>query len=102
MLLEKGGADSAAVRDALKGGFADSIILQQHGQRMSERDFNPGGLSRLQLKDLENIILQATNSELKLPMAEQIRERFQRYVSEMNGGDKDHSGIFEELLDLNT
>ena len=28
LLAEKGGADPAAIRDALKGGFADSIILQ--------------------------------------------------------------------------
>ena len=47
LLLEKGGANPAAVRDALKGGFADSTILQQHGKRMSDRDFTPGGLSRV-------------------------------------------------------
>ena len=35
LLLEQGGADPAAVRDALKGGFADSTILQQHGARMT-------------------------------------------------------------------
>ena len=56
LLLEEGGADVGAVRDALLGGFADSTILQQHGKRMSERNFDPGGPSRLQLKDLKNIL----------------------------------------------
>lgn len=43
LLLQKGGADPAAVRRALKGGFADSTILQQHGERMTTGDFTPGG-----------------------------------------------------------
>lgn len=30
LLLERGGADPAAVRAALQGGFADSVILQEH------------------------------------------------------------------------
>jgi len=102
LLLEKGGANPVAVRDALKGGFADSIILQQHGERMTQRNFIPGGLSRTQLKDLENVLLQAANDNLKLPMTEQLQHRFKRYVFELDGGDKDHSGIFEELIDLNT
>ena len=66
-LLEKGGADTAAVRDALKGGFADGTILQQHGARMSARDFDPGGLSKIQLKDLNNVLEVASQMNLKLP-----------------------------------
>lgn len=41
LLCEKGGADMAKVREAISGGFADSRILQVHGQRMVERDFAP-------------------------------------------------------------
>jgi 2-hydroxy-3-oxopropionate reductase len=39
LLCAKGGADMAKVREAISGGFADSRILQLHGQRMVERDF---------------------------------------------------------------
>ena len=39
----QGGADPAAVRNALMGGFADSKILNLHGERMVKRDFVPGG-----------------------------------------------------------
>ena len=101
LLLEKGGADAGAVRDALKGGFADSVVLQQHGRRMSERDFEPGGLSRLQLKDLENVLIQARETGIELPMTMSIRDRFDHYVKAMGGGEKDHSGLFEELLARN-
>ena len=38
---------------------------------------------------------------LVLPSARAIRDRFQRYVVELDGADRDHSGLFEELLDLN-
>ena len=96
-LLEKGGADTAAVRDALKGGFADGTILQQHGARMSTRDFDPGGLSKIQLKDLNNVLEVASQLNLKLPSAEHVRNRYAVLVNEMGHGDIDHSGLFLEL-----
>ena len=67
-LLEKGGADPAAVRGT-QGGFADGTILQQHGARMSARDFKPGGPSKIQLKDLNNV-LEVAALNLKLPSTE--------------------------------
>ena len=96
-LLEKGGADAAAVRDALKGGFADGTILQQHGARMSTRDFDPGGLSKIQLKDLNNVLEVASQLNLKLPSTEHVRDRYAVLVNEMGHGDIDHSGLFLEL-----
>ena len=48
----RAGADPAAVRRALMGGFGDSKILDLHGQRMIERDFVPGGPAAYQLKDM--------------------------------------------------
>ncbi len=99
LLLEEGGADPTAVRAALKGGFADSTILQQHGARMTNRDFVPGGLSRLQVKDLDNVLAEAEG--LTLPVVQAVRDRFERYNTELGGADKDHAGLFEELLDLN-
>ncbi|MFY0618978.1 NAD(P)-dependent oxidoreductase [Shimia sp.] len=101
LLLTQGGADAAAVRDALSGGFADSVILQQHGTRMSEGNFVPGGLSRLQVKDLINVADEAESLSLRLPVTEQILLRFKRYVDDMDGGERDHAGLYEELKDLN-
>ena len=99
LLLEEGGADASAVRAALKGGFADSTILQQHGERMSTRNFVPGGLSRLQVKDLDNVLAEAGG--LTLPVVQAVRDRFRRYIDDLDGGERDHAGLFEELLDLN-
>ncbi|PWJ19231.1 NAD(P)-dependent oxidoreductase [Jannaschia seohaensis] len=97
LLLEQGGADPAAVRDALKGGFADSTILQQHGQRMTERNFEPGGLTKFQIKDLDNVLAEADGLGLELPTVRAINDRFKVVRDEMAGGDWDHSALFLEL-----
>ena len=97
LLAQRGGADADAIRDALKGGFADSVILQQHGARMTARDFEPGGLSKFQLKDLDNALGEAEGVGLALPLTEQVRERFATLVHEMDGADLDHSALYLEL-----
>ena len=102
LLLDKGGADPAAVRDALRGGFADSTILQQHGTRMTTGNFAPGGLSKLQLKDLNNVLSEAQNVNLSLPVTQHIRDRFDHFVHQMGGADLDHAGLYLELQSLNS
>ena len=51
-LARRAGADPAKVRQALGGGFADSRILELHGQRMIDGDFRPGGRATIQRKDM--------------------------------------------------
>ena len=101
LLAEQGGADPAALRDALRGGFADSVILQQHGERMTTRNFAPGGRSAIQLKDMDNILEEAARLGLELPLSGQLQQRYRRLVEELDGADTDHSGIYLELKDRN-
>ena len=102
LFLEAGGVDTHAMRQALKGGFADSTILQQHGQRMAKRDFAPGALSTLQHKDMLNVLDQAQAQGLHLPLVQAVADRYARYIDQLDGGNQDHAGLFEELLDLNS
>lgn len=97
LLAEQGGANPAAVRAALKGGFADSVILQQHGERMTTANFEPGGLTKFQVKDLNNTLDEAASLGLELPATESVRDRFQHFIDAMDGGNKDHSGLYLEL-----
>ncbi|APX12944.1 NAD(P)-dependent oxidoreductase [Tateyamaria omphalii] len=97
LLAEEGGADPAALRAALKGGFADSTILQQHGERMTTGNFEPGGLSKFQLKDLDNVLHEAGATGVTLPMVQDVRDRFAHFVDHMDGADRDHSGLYLEL-----
>ncbi len=98
LLAEKGGADPAAIRDALKGGFADSVILQQHGERMTTGNFVPGGVSKFQLKDIDNALEEARQHDLSLPLSEQVQARYNTLINEMDGADIDHSALYLELL----
>ena len=100
LLAKVGGADPAAVREALLGGFADSTILRQHGKRMIEGDFKPGGPAKYQLKDQRTAMALAGALDLELPVSALVEELFDAMVSHGHG-DRDHSGIFIELQRLN-
>ena len=100
MLARAGGADIAAVRDALTGGFADSKVMQIHGKRMLERKFKPGAAAAIQLKDHDNILGEATLHNLRLPASEVVRELYARLVAR-GLADVDHAGAFLEIEHLN-
>jgi len=93
-MAELAGVDSARVREALLGGFAESRILQLHGDRMVRRDFAPGGRSALQLKDVRLICELAGDVGLHSRTLENCRTQWEEFVHERGGADLDHSGLF--------
>jgi 2-hydroxy-3-oxopropionate reductase len=93
-LAELAGVDSAKVREALLGGFAESRILNLHGDRMVRRDFKPGGRSALQLKDVRLICELAESLGFRSPTLDNCRAQWERFVHEEGHGDVDHSGLF--------
>jgi 2-hydroxy-3-oxopropionate reductase len=100
LLAAAGGADPAAVRQALMGGFADSRILQEHGQRMLNRRFLPGFAAANQVKDLDTVLDTAREAKLKLPLSERVTELFADLAKD--GGRYDHSALLLELERLNS
>jgi 3-hydroxyisobutyrate dehydrogenase-like beta-hydroxyacid dehydrogenase len=100
LLAERGGADPARVREALRGGFADSRILEVHGQRMVERDFAKRAAVTVQLKDLRNAL--ATGAELgfEAPIT-QLFEQLYGSTADHGWGDADHAGLWLELARRN-
>jgi len=96
MLVEAGGGSREAFRNAIRGGFAESRILDLHGQRMVERNYGNGGPSKLQLKDLNNILAVAESLSLTLPLTEAVRAEFAEFVGN-GGGDVDHSGLLKHF-----
>ena len=100
LLCEKGGADMTRVKEAISGGFADSRILQVHGQRMVERDFAPRARMTVQLKDLRNALATAHEIGFDAPITS-LFERLYAQGIEHGLADLDHSGLFVELASRN-
>lgn len=100
LLCAKGGADMAKVREAIGGGFAQSRILELHGQRMVERDFAPRARMSVQLKDMRNALDTAQSLDFEAPISRLFE---QLYAQAIDHGltDLDHSGLFVELAQRN-
>lgn len=101
LLMREGGADLARFRAALAGGFADSPILQVHGERMETGRYVPGGKVATQEKDMNNIMAQAEALGLDLPLCRQTRDRFAKLAAGDGMGELDHAALFLELLARN-
>jgi 3-hydroxyisobutyrate dehydrogenase-like beta-hydroxyacid dehydrogenase len=96
LLAAKGGADPSKVREALRGGFAESRVLELHGQRMVERDFATKGRSVTHLKDLDNALDAAERLGLAdTPFTAATAGLFRGLLD--HAGDLDHSGLLVEL-----
>jgi 2-hydroxy-3-oxopropionate reductase len=91
-LAEASGADPARVRAALLGGFAQSRILDVHGERMIEGNYEPGFKNVLHRKDLRIVDAAAREAGLDLPGARLALERFDELVAR-GDGDRDHSAL---------
>ncbi len=100
LLCEKGGADMAKVRQAITGGFADSRILQVHGQRMVERDFAPRARMSVQLKDMRNALATAEEIGFQAPITRLFEELYADGIAH-GLTDLDHAGLFVELARRN-
>jgi 2-hydroxy-3-oxopropionate reductase len=90
-LASASGVDPAKVRSALLGGFAQSRILEVHGERMINEAYAPGFKAKLHKKDLEIVIAAETAAHLRLPAAELLRERMTELAA--RSPDADHSAL---------
>ena len=96
LFASKAGVDPAKVRQALLGGFASSRVLEVHGQRMIERNFEPGARIPLHQKDLENALSGARAMGISLPGTANAQQLFNACVA--HGGARwDHSAMLRAL-----
>ena len=96
ILAERGGANPEAVRRALLGGFADSEILRQHGERMLSGDFAPGGPARYQLRDLRAALAEGKAAGFSMPLTAAATEMFAGMI-DAGMGELDHSAVYRHL-----
>ncbi len=67
IFAQKAGADPEKVRRAMLGGFAQSRVLDEHGQRMLDRNFKPGAKGLTHQKDIGIVLSVAKEEGIYLP-----------------------------------
>lgn len=96
IFAKKSGVDPARVRRAIMGGYAQSRVLELHGKRMLDRNFQPGGMIKSHRKDLDIILAMARELGICLPGTAMISQLFNA-VAAHGGPDWDHAAIVTAL-----
>jgi 2-hydroxy-3-oxopropionate reductase len=96
-LAEAGGVDAAAIPAALKGGRADSAILQEFMGKFARRDYTPTGRIDNMMKDLDSLQSFALSTRTPLPMTGQLVQ-IHRLLMAAGLGPKDSAEMMR-LLD---
>jgi 2-hydroxy-3-oxopropionate reductase len=97
-LAKRASVDPAKVRQALLGGFAQSRVLDVHGQRMLERNFTPGARVRTQHKDMQIGLALGKEFGTTLPVTALVDEMYSELLVE-GKGDLDHSSLVTWIED---
>ncbi len=93
MLAKASGVDPAKVREALLGGFANSKVLEVHGQRLLEGNYVPGFKARLHQKDMRIVLETAQALGIGLPGTAQFAQFLNALVGQ-GMGEMDSSAVF--------
>ena len=91
-LARRAGVDPGRVREAIAGGFAASRVLDAHGLRMIEGNFEPGARCTTQHKDMSQALALAAELGLELPATALNRDLYQKVI-DAGLGDLDHSAL---------
>lgn len=98
-LAEESGIDAARVPECLAGGHADSTMLHFAYPKMLAREFDPpASFASQMLKDLKNVMHEAGDLALDLPLIDRAREQFSRYV-DAGGGRSETASIYRLYSD---
>ena len=89
--LEAYGVDTDAALKVLGGGLAGSKVLDQKGQKMLDRNFDPGFRLALHHKDLGIVTSAAREANVAVPLGAVVAQLVAATVNQGDGG-LDHSG----------
>ena len=93
-LAKRAGVDPARVREAIRGGFAESRILEVHGEKMVTGAFEPGGRVRIKRKDVDQALALARSLGLELPASALSLALWDEMIAR-GWGDLDHSALIK-------
>lgn len=91
-LAKRAGVEPAVLREAIMGGFAQSRILELHGDRMATGDFRARAKATIQRKDMRAAVALAEEAGIELPGLMTNAALWEDMV-EGGLGDLDHSAL---------
>ena len=98
-LAKKSGVDAAKVREALLGGFAQSRVLEVHGERVLKQSFKPGFKTNLFAKDMRNVVSTLAEHECAAPVTAVVQQLLHATMAAGRGED-DNSIMAKTVFDL--
>jgi len=98
-LARKAGVDPWAVRNALLGGFAQSRVLDVHGERMLTGNYVPGFRTELFAKDLRNVAAAVGETSTAAPVSMLVLQLVTALVAQ-DRGQADYSDLGKLLFEL--
>lgn len=98
-LAAKSGVDPWKVRQALRGGFAQSRVLDLHGGRALEHQYQPGARLSLHRKDLGIATETAARLGVSLPATSMVQNMMDELIAQ-GAGSLDHAILIKHLADL--
>jgi 2-hydroxy-3-oxopropionate reductase len=98
-LAKKAGVDAGKVREALLGGFAQSRVLDVHGDRVLNDTFKPGFYMRLYAKDMRNVVGALEEFNVHAPVTALVQQ-FVHATMAAGRGDDDNSIMGKTILEM--
>src|SRR5688572_233710 len=98
-LAKRAGVDAGKVREALLGGFAQSRVLDIHGDRVLKGLFKPGFYTKLYAKDMRNVTATLAEHHTAAPISA-IVEQLVHATMAAGRGDQDNSIMGKTVLEI--
>jgi 2-hydroxy-3-oxopropionate reductase len=98
-LARKAGVDAAKVREALLGGFAQSRVLEIHGERALKNTYKPGFKTHLYAKDMRNVISTLAEHNTAAPVTAVVQQLLHATMAAGHGED-DNSVMAKTIFEM--
>ena len=97
-LARKANVDAGKVREALLGGFAQSRVLEVHGDRALKGTFKPGFKTHLYAKDMRNVVATLAQHHVPAPVTAVVQQMLHATMA-AGHGDEDNSVMAKTVFE---
>jgi 2-hydroxy-3-oxopropionate reductase len=98
-LAQKAGVDATRVREALLGGFAQSRVLDIHGERVLKGNYKPGFKTHLYAKDMRNVVATLAEYDTPAPVSAIVQQLVHASMA-AGRGEEDNSVMAKAVMDM--